>query len=187
VDVENDDELVRRCLDGDESAALRFVRNYERLIFGVCLRMVRDRHEAEDLTQEVFVRAIRSLKSWDRRRPIKPWLVTIAANRCRTALSRRKRIPKPSSLEFDIEQRREKVDDSAELRQELASALGDLRDDYQQAFLLFHEQRLSYEQISELTGKPIGTLKTWLFRARAILLKRLEAKGMIAKDERSPT
>lgn len=140
--------------------------------------MLSDRQEAEDAAQDVFVRAIRSLKRWDRERPLRPWLLTIASNRCRTYLNQRKRRPSASEYADDIADPRAEQDSSQELWQEIRRALDELRPDYRKVFLLFHEQGLSYDEMSSLTGKPIGTLKTWLHRARNEMLKMLQRKGL---------
>jgi RNA polymerase sigma-70 factor (ECF subfamily) len=144
--------------------------------------MLGDRHEAEDVAQEVFVRALRSLASWDQQRPLKPWLITIAANRCRTALGRRKTRPESVPFDLDVADRSRPADGVNELQAEVQGALGELREDYRQAFLLYHERGLSYAEMSELTGKPVGTLKTWLFRARQEMLARLKSRGMIDEE-----
>ena len=67
-------------------------------VFGLCYRMLRHRHDAEDATQESFVRALRSLARWDSNREFSPWLLAIAGNRCRSLLSERMRRPPTTSL-----------------------------------------------------------------------------------------
>ena len=170
--------MVDRCLQGDQQAHYDFVDRYQSLVFGVCLRMLSDRQEAEDASQDVFVRAIRSLRRWDRERPLRPWLLTIASNRCRTYLHQRRRRPSASEYVDDVADPRAEQDSSQELWQEIRRALDELRPDYRKVFLLFHEQGLSYDEMSNLTGKPIGTLKTWLHRARNEMLKMLRRKGL---------
>jgi len=176
--LKDEQALVDRCLQGDQQAHYDFVERYQSLVFGVCLRMLNDRQEAEDAAQDVFVRAIRSLRRWDRERPLRPWLLTIASNRCRTYLHQRKRRPNASEYAEDIADPRAEQDSSQELWQEIRRALDELRPDYRKVFLLFHEQGLSYDEMSSLTGKPIGTLKTWLHRARNEMLRMLQRKGL---------
>lgn len=170
--------LVDQCLAGDESAYYAFVEQFQSLVFGVCLRMLGDRQEAEDAAQEVFVRALRNLGQWDRQRPLRPWLLTITANRCRTYLHLRGRRPIASESVAEVVDPRADEDDAHELRSEIRIALEQLRPDYRRVFLLFHEQGLSYEEMSEATGKPIGTIKTWLHRARNEMLEMLRQKGL---------
>jgi RNA polymerase sigma-70 factor (ECF subfamily) len=170
--------LVDRCLSGDATAHFEFVERFQTLVFGVCLRMLGDRQEAEDAAQDVFLRALRSLGRWDRERPLRPWLLTIASNRCRTYLHQRKRRPTASEYADEVPDPRMSEESSQELWNEIRLALDQLREDYRQVFLLFHEQGMSYEEMSQVTGKPIGTLKTWLHRARNEMLRLLRRKGL---------
>jgi RNA polymerase sigma-70 factor (ECF subfamily) len=165
-------------LAGDDRAHYEFVGRYQNLVFGVCLRMLGDRQEAEDAAQDVFVRVLKNLKRWDRVRPLRPWLLTITANRCRTYLHLRKRRPSASEYMEDVADPRSGQEDAQELWSEIRNALDELRPDYRRVFLLFHEQGLSYEEMSRTTGKPIGTLKTWLHRARHQMLELLRDKGL---------
>ncbi|MFO0944978.1 MAG: RNA polymerase sigma factor [Planctomycetota bacterium] len=173
-----DNELVERCLTGKESAYYDFVERFQGLVYGVCYRMLGDPHEAEDVAQEVFVRAVRNLSRWDPSRPLRPWLLTIAANRCRTHMSRLSRRPSASEFTNDIPDHRDNEDQASELKSEIQAALTTLRPEYRQVFLLFHEQGLGYEEMSQLTGRPVGTLKTWLHRARGELMSHLRRKGL---------
>src|SRR5262249_4731429 len=71
------------------------------------------------------------------------------------------------------------ADDSAELVTEIQAALGELRPEYRTAFVLFHEQGQPYEEIAEALDRPVGTIKTWLHRARLEVLERLRRRGMV--------
>lgn len=152
------------------------------MVFSLCYRMLGDRHEAEDVSQEVFLRALRSLHQWDCQRPMRPWLLTIAANRCRTALGRSQRRPIAREYLDEAPDPRASDDGAAELRSEIQIALGQLREDYRCVFVLFHEQGMSYEEMSVVTGRPIGTLKTWLHRARAQMLTYLRERGLAPEE-----
>ena len=93
--VNGDDEaLARLCLKGDEFSQRAFVDQFQGLVLSVCWKMLGHRQDAEDVAQEVFVRAFRHLEHWDQERPLKPWLLMIAVNRCRTALERRSKLPR---------------------------------------------------------------------------------------------
>jgi RNA polymerase sigma-70 factor (ECF subfamily) len=142
------------------------------------VRLLRHRHDAEDVTQEVFLRVFRSLRRWDRSRPFKPWVMGIAVNRCRTWLAKRVRRPEPVDYLQDTAPGRP-ADDAAELAREIRAALVDLRLEYRTVFVLFHEQGLPYEEIAAALDRPVGTIKTWLHRARLEVLDRLRRRGMI--------
>jgi RNA polymerase sigma-70 factor (ECF subfamily) len=155
------------------------VAKYESSVFGLCYRMLGHRQDAEDVTQEVFVRVFRSLERWDETRPFEPWLLAIAGNRCRTALgNRRKRLP---SVEFvdDVPDSRGSQQPADQLVEEVRLALEDLKDEHRQAFLLFHESQLSYIEIGESLNCPVGTVKTWVHRARKQVIERLARRGVV--------
>lgn len=173
-------ELVERCLQGDAAAIRRFVEQFQQIVFARCLRMLGNRHDAEDATQETLLRVVRSLDHWDRRRPILPWILTVAVNRCRTSLSRRR--DRPVATTDLADQVPLRVADSSELGEELESALGELRDEYQAAFRLFYQQEWSCLDIGQRLGVPEGTVKTWLFRARKALADRLRRRGVVSDD-----
>jgi RNA polymerase sigma factor (sigma-70 family) len=176
--VEDERFLVNASLAGRRDAFHSLVKRFESLVFGVCLRMLGDRHEAEDVAQEVFLRMHKSLHRWDKARPLRHWLAAIAANRCRTSLAKRRNKPTAGEMVEDVPDRRPVEQDGGELKTALWEAVGELRPEYRQAFLLLHEQGLSYEEMSEAMDRPVGTLKTWLHRARAELLAKLRQKGL---------
>ncbi len=173
--------LVRRCLRGDAAAVRALVDRFQAEIYGLCVRLLNHRQDAEDVTQEVFLRVFRSLRRWDSSRPLRPWVVGIAVNRCRTWLSQRARRPELVDYLQDTVQA-PADDDSAELLREIRAALADLRPEYRSVFVLFHEQGRPYEEIADALARPVGTIKTWLHRARLEVLDRLRRRGMVAAD-----
>jgi RNA polymerase sigma-70 factor (ECF subfamily) len=172
-------KLVDRCLAGDQSAMQELVDTHRGQVFGLCYRMLRHRQDAEDVTQECFVRALRSLRSWDNQRGFLPWLLAIAGNRCRTLLATRMRQPPANSLVDNLSDNARDIDETKALAEEMELALGTLRVEYRQAFLLFHEHELSYAEISEALACPLGTVKTWVHRARRELVNRLVQRGVV--------
>jgi RNA polymerase sigma-70 factor (ECF subfamily) len=177
-----DANLVRRCLKGDESAIHALVERFQSDVFGLCVRLLHHRHDAEDVTQEVFLRIFRSLKRWDAHRPLKPWIMGITVNRCRTWMAARAK--RPELVDYLQETASSKpVDDSPELVREINAAVRELRWEYRSVFVMFHERGLPYEDIAEAIEKPVGTVKTWLHRARLEVLERLRQRGMITEVE----
>jgi RNA polymerase sigma-70 factor (ECF subfamily) len=175
-----DVSLVRRCLRGDPEAMERLVQEHQAGVFGVCVRLLQHRQDAEDVTQEVFLRVFRSLRRWDNRRPLRPWIMGITVNRCRTWMVQRARRPEPVDYLHETPARAEE-DDANELVREIRAAVRDLRHEYRSVFVLFHEQGLPYEEIARALRKPVGTVKTWLHRARLEVLDRLRKRGMISE------
>lgn len=174
-------ELVRRCRNGDPSAMRELVERFQNDVFGLCYRLLRHAQDSEDVAQEVFARVFRSLGRWDAKRPLKPWVLGIAVNRCRTALGKRSR--RPETVDYLVETAAaEPADDSRELTAGIRVALESLRQDYREVFVLFHEQGQSYDEISEAVDRPVGTVKTWLHRARADILEYLRRCGLV-QDE----
>lgn len=172
-----DRALVEALRAGDPLAPGELVGRYHGVVFGLCLRMLGHRHDAEDVAQESLVRALRGIAGFDGSRPLRPWLLGIAANRCRTALGRRARRPALAETPEDHADPRPGLDDPDDLAGELERALGRLRPDYRLVFALFHEQGLPYEEIGLAVGRPVGTVKTWLHRARGELAEDLSRRG----------
>jgi RNA polymerase sigma factor (sigma-70 family) len=174
--------LVRRCLKGDESAVQALIERFQSDVLGLCVRLLQHRQDAEDMTQEVFLRIFRSLKRWDSSRPLKPWIMGITVNRCRTLMVQRAK--RPELVDYLQETAsREPADDGSELVREIQAALKELRWEYASVFVMYHENGLPYEEIAEAMEKPVGTVKTWLHRARLEILERLRRRGMIAEVE----
>ena len=174
----DDATLVEACLKQHPPAMRTMVERFQPTVLGLCCRMLRHSHDAEDVTQEVFVRVFRSLASWDASRPLRPWVVSIAVNRCRTWLSRRGTRPEPVDFLHET-LGREDVPDSSELTNEIQTALEAMREDYRLVFAMFHERGLSLEEVAAAMGRPSGTIKTWLHRTRAELLDHLRRRGMV--------
>src|SRR5215211_3957277 len=121
----DDAGLVRRCLLGQPEAIRQLVERFQTAVFGLCVRLLHHRHDAEDVTQEVFLRVFRSLHRWDASRPLKPWVMGIAVNRCRTWLAQRSR--RPELVDYLQETvSGPPADDSAELLSEIRTAVGGL-------------------------------------------------------------
>ncbi len=172
--------LVEAIRAGDPQAPGELVARFQGVVFGLCFRMLGHRHDAEDATQETFIRALRGIFGFDARRPIRPWLLEIAANRCRTALATRARRPAAAdpARVADRPDDRAGLGDPDDLAGELELALARLRPEYRAVVALFHEQGLSYEEVAGALDKPVGTIKTWLHRARGEMAVFLASRGI---------
>ena len=158
---------------------LAIVERFQGQVFGLCLRMLGQRQDAEDAVQETFVRVLRNLARWDSERDFEPWLLAIAGNRCRTALANRKRRTASEAFPMDVADQAPSVEPARQLAEEVELALQDVRAEYRQAFLLFHQHELSYADIAESMEVPLGTVKTWVHRARQQLIERLRQRGVV--------
>lgn len=175
--------LVERCQRGHADAFRELVDRYQTRIFNMAYRMLHDREEAEDITQEAFLNVFRAIDSFKGDR-FSPWIYKIASNLCLDRL-RRRRLPTVSldaPVNADMDVARE-IADSTSLPEEeaLSEALGvdiqraidSLPERYRVVTVLRHIEDLSYEEIAEVLGIPLGTVKTRLFRAREMLRARL--------------
>ncbi len=187
---DRDQRWVEQALEGSQEAYRHLLEVYQRPVFSVVVRMVRDPALAEDLTQEAFVKAFRALDSFDRSRKFSSWLFSIAHNTTIDHL-RRKQVP-TVSLEpgGDDEQggglaflavatapSPDEVLAHGELAAALELALSGLRPEYAEVLALRFQQSMSYEEISGITGLALGTVKTHLYRARKALAVALEGRG----------
>jgi len=178
-------DLVQRSLAGDQTAMLALVDRYQSPVFGLCLRMLGQRQDAEDMAQETFVRAFRSLRQWDSQREFLPWLLAIAGNRCRTCLGQRMRRPSTTQLVEQVPDRQPDGKPARHLAEELQRAMGRLREEYRLAFKLFHEEELSYAEIGAALDCPLGTVKTWVHRARRELVEMLRKREVVGEVSRA--
>jgi RNA polymerase sigma-70 factor (ECF subfamily) len=187
-----DVELVRRALDGSEAAFREIVMRYQRSVYGLIVRMVRDPGRAEELAQDSFVKAFRALHTYDVQRRFSAWLLTIAH---RVAIDDlRKRMIATEPLELETEEGRHvrefadtrsatpaALAERVELTSALQKAIGRLRPEYREVVTLRYEQDLDYDEIAEVTGQPMGTVKSSLHRARKELAEHLESLGWSAR------
>jgi RNA polymerase sigma-70 factor (ECF subfamily) len=189
-DSRSDKELVRLSQKGDERAAHELVSRFERPVFSQVQRMVRDRELAEDLAQEAFVRAFDRIDQYDPSYKFSSWLFKIAHNLTIDHL-RKKELDTVSihgapdattpdeqeATAVTLESRQERPDERFEaeaLGQEIEAAIGELRPDYREAVLLRHVQGHSYREIAEIMDVPLGTVKTYIHRARNELQDKLD-------------
>jgi RNA polymerase sigma-70 factor (ECF subfamily) len=180
--------LVRRCLAGDERAYRELVEQYQGQVYSLALRMVRRAEDAEDLTQETFVRMFRALPRYDPGRSFAAWLFTIASRLCIDHIRRRRvsaisltRREQDSDDEYQIEVedpglRPDELTSHAEEERRAAALIDHLPPHYRIVVILRHQQDLSYEEIAEALHLPLGTVKARIHRARALLKARIEGE-----------
>jgi RNA polymerase sigma-70 factor, ECF subfamily len=185
----SDEELAVEASRGSEEAFRELVERFERPIFGLIVRIVRRSELAEELAQETFVKSWRALARFDPSRKFSSWLFKIAHN---TALDHlRRKGEETLSLDEPAEEgeapRELPADPNAEdplLRltargagRALERAIAGLRPQYREVLLLRFAEGLAYEEIAEVTGAPLGTVKVHLFRARKELAEAMRALG----------
>lgn len=176
----DDEALVQRCLSGDTEAFGELVGRYERPIFNVALRMLRDREEARDATQNAFVKAWQHLDQFDRSRRFFSWLYRIAVNE---SLNRATRRRKTEALDETLEARTDGPEAQAARSEQallVERAVEQLSDTYREVIVLRHWLDLSYDEIAEALHVPAKTVKSRLFSARAKLAEILASMGVQA-------
>jgi RNA polymerase sigma-70 factor (ECF subfamily) len=186
VDELHDTELLRRCRAGDERAYRLLVQRYQRQVYSIALRMLRRAEDAEDVTQETFVRVFRSIDRYDPSRPFAAWIFTIASRLCIDHIRRHRKgmislfQADPGSGEertIELEDpglRPEEEAQHAEEERHASQLIDSLPPHYRIVVLMRHQQDLSYEEIAEALKLPLGTVKARIHRARALLKERLE-------------
>lgn len=197
LSTETDQQLVARAKSGSEAAYRELLDRYQRPVFSLVYRMVRDRERAEDLAQETFVRVFNHIDSYNSRWKFSSWIFKIANNLAIDAL--RKRELKTVSIDgsrysttaeeaeasaIQLASEEEAPDDrleAQELGEEIEQAIGCLRPEYRAAIVLRHVEGRAYEEIAEIMELPLGTVKTYIHRARGELRKSLA--HLRAEDE----
>jgi RNA polymerase sigma-70 factor (ECF subfamily) len=185
----DDRELASLAAQGREPAYRELLARYERPVFSLIFRMVRDRALAEDLAQEAFIRGFNAIASYDPAYRFSNWIFKIANNHTIDHLRRRKLdtisidgSPHATTAEegertsltlVSTEESPASYVESKELGGQLERAIGDLRPEYRTVILLRHVEGYAYEEIAEVMGIPLGTVKTYLHRARGELKHRL--------------
>jgi len=192
LSADREAELLAAHREGDGQALAILLRSYQRRVYSVCYRMLRNPDEASDITQDTLVRVIERIASFDGRARLSTWIIRIAMNNCLTHL-RRERIRRHGSLEEPVDGQRGTLSDVLEGRRELSAderieqddrrrillrALRRLDPDERSMLVLRDLQRLDYQQIADVLEVPIGTVKSRLFRARASLRAAAETEGL---------
>ena len=185
-----DQEIVVLARQGREAAYRELIGRYQRPVFSLIYRLVRDREKSEDLAQDTFIKVLNALDRYDPTYKFSSWIFKIAHN---TSLDHlRKKEPQTLSLEgsphaetsseqeasviqaLSTEETPEDYAASRELGATLEVAIGKLRPEYRTAIIMCHVEGRPYEEIAETMGVPLGTVKTYIHRARNELKKELE-------------
>jgi RNA polymerase sigma-70 factor, ECF subfamily len=197
TDRDIDQQLVERVQRGDKAAFDLLVSKYQRKIFRLLSRLIRDQAEVEDVAQEAFIKAYRALPNFRGDSAFYTWLYRIAINTAKNHLVSRGRRA-PTTTEADIEEA-ETFDDGDHLRdlntpesmlltkqvgEAVNRAIDQLPEDLRTAIVLREIEGLSYEEIAESMNCPIGTVRSRIFRAREAIAQELKPVLDTAKDKR---
>ena len=180
-----DHSLVERCRGNDDAAFSEVVTRYKTKIYNYLYRMTGSAEDAEDLTQEVFVRMYTSIDSFRGQSSLNTWLFRIAGNLCIDRFRRTKNRPAAYSLDApvgsaeiapevpDTTYEPHRLLENVEMAEQIQAALSKLPDKLRATLLLHDIEGLPYEEIAQIAGCPLGTVKSRLFNARMQLRQHL--------------
>jgi RNA polymerase sigma-70 factor, ECF subfamily len=184
----SDRELVAIAVNGFDGSFEELVRRYQRPISAYVYRMVGNYESALDLTQEIFIKVYNSLNRYRAEFKFSTWIYKIAHNAAvdhlrRTATREQSLVigPEGDSFDLPLESSRlspEQESEQKERRGEIEAVVRALPANYRELIILRHSQDLSYEEIVEVTGLPLGTVKNRLFRAREMMRQQFVDKGI---------
>lgn len=167
-------KLISKVLDGQLSSYEEIVKTYQNMIYVHTIKILHDHDQAEDATQETFVRAYKNLAKFDSNKPLKPWLYKIATNYCYDQIRKNSRVstisweiedPKPSSLEKVIE---------AEEKAQVIKAVNKLPKKYRLPLREYYFRNQSYKAIATKLNLGVNTIRTRLRRGKKLLKQELQ-------------
>lgn len=171
-----DQELVRECLNGNNDAFAELISRYKRLIYSVAYKFSRNDEDVNDMAQDAFIKIYKSLSRYDSQYKFSTWSVKVTTNICLDHVRRKKL----NSVSLDEIENFMASNDSPEDQyiqkehsQMLMSAIDELPEIYREPIIMYHQQGMSYKEISEFLGKPMSIVKNRLFRARHALRESL--------------
>lgn len=171
----NDTLLIRKCLAGDVGAYSALVDRYSARIINLAYMMIGNRHDAEDIAQEAFIRAYRGLKKFQQKAKFSSWLYQIALNLCKDYLKARARNVKSlddeqlTAMEPGTREQAARAVLESELSDLMRVAINKLPVPYRETFVLRHLQGLEYDEVASITSVPADTVRVRAYRARELL------------------
>lgn len=188
----SDEELLARFLEGDEAAFEELVSRYQKALPRFLARYLPDRGLIEEIFQETFIRVYRKADSFEEGRKFKTWCYTIALNLARTEITRLGRRPRAASIDGaagddegalkDVlvgpEDPPERSLEARETGELVRRAVDELSPKHREVFLLYQYEDMSYEEIAQAVGRPVGTVKSQMHYALKDLKGKLERMGV---------
>ncbi len=172
---QNDSELVLRLYQGDEKAFEQLYDSHKRQVWLYCLKIVGDKDLASDIFQETFIRVHEKMASFRGTGSLSGWIFRIARNLCYDALRRIRKHPSVDEVEDLVSPTNSY--DTVDHREELRKALDALKPEQREIIILREIQGFSYQEIADLTGATLASVKVRLFRAREKLRIALHSLG----------
>lgn len=168
----SDYEIVQGCLKGNNELFAELITRYKKMIYNIIYHYMYDKEEANDISQEVFIRIYKALGSYNPEYKFSTWSLRIATNLCLDTL-RKKKINYIPIEEIESISREENTPEKKYLRKErsaiIREAIANLPENYRIPIILYHQKGLAYKEIAEKLNKPMSIIKNRLFRARLAL------------------
>jgi RNA polymerase sigma-70 factor (ECF subfamily) len=163
-----DRDLVRRAQAGDTDAFSELVRRHERVVYNLAFRFMRNETQADDMAQEAFLKAFRLLKGFRAEARFSTWLYRVTSSVCLTEISRRKRRGEVELTPGHLSGPETAVEPAqpTDTHEIIRRCVTRLPERYATIMTLYYLKEVSYEEIAEMMNIPMGTLKTWMHRAR---------------------
>lgn len=165
----DDDLLIHRAKRGDSAATDALLRRHYDTVRAVCHRIVINSADADDATQMALISIVRALPSFDGRSKFSTWIYRIATNAALDEIRRIRRRPVPTHDGAMYDSVGRDVSDPVDAQLDVSAALAQIPEDYRAALVLRHIADLEYEEIAEILGVPIGTVRSRISRGRAQL------------------
>ncbi len=174
----NDAELISQILNGNMNAFTFLVSRYQKLVVHITGRLIQRQDELEDICQEVFLKVYQNLGKYRSESKLSTWIATIAYN---TSINYLRKFKKGDELNVEDTAEYRKLTDTkpgdyerADLHLFIREQIELLPVNYRSVLTLYHLEEFSYQEIEQITGMPEGTIKSYLFRAKAILKEKLK-------------
>jgi len=174
--IASDIEIVNKCLAGDVNAFELLIGRYKKAVFNTAYRMMGNREEAEDVSQEAFIRMFNSLSRYNPEYKFMTWALKVTTNLCLDSLRKRKAETVPIDEGFEIKDGKDTPEEEyirKENQKLVQDAIMKLPDKYREFLILFHHRNLSYQEIMDITGESLTIVKNRLYRARQMLKEEL--------------
>ena len=174
-----DEHYIERVLNGDQSSYAILVERHKDMIYTIALRMLKNHEEAEEIAQDTFLKAYKSLKNFKFKSKFSTWLYKIVYNLCISQLRKKKTqmfsIDDDETPHFEISETTYRVDslEQNDRKKYIEKAINQLNEDEQTIILLYYHEELATEEIAKITDLSVSNIKVKLFRARKKLYEHL--------------
>lgn len=165
--------LIAKCKNNDVNAFEKLISDYQKKVFNICYRYIGSYEDASELAQEVFIKVYKNISGFKEQSSLSTWIYKIAVTTCIDEIRRQK---KHITVSIDDEEKKIEIPDyqgnpceaveKKEMKELVQAAIKDLNEDHREVIILRDMQGLSYEEISQILGVPIGTVKSRIKRAR---------------------